>query len=207
LFAVGSHGRGLLGWKSDLDVLFVTSGSASEIEPLVDAVLYPLWDAGVTIGHQVMVVDDLLQNAHEALQTATALLDIRLLAGSESLSRALQERAFDELFTGTSLTAFLERMQREVEERWRRFGDSVYLLEPDVKNGAGGLRDADVVRWTARAAGRSERAIAACCPRAQRADARAGDRPSRALRAASRAFYGAAGTSLRRPGVKTVPEA
>jgi len=151
LFAVGSHGRSLLGWKSDLDVLFVTSGSASEIAPLVDAVLYPLWDAGVTIGHQVMRVDDLLQNAHEALQTATALLDIRLLAGSESLARALRERAFTELFTGAGLTAFLDRMRREVAERWRRFGDSVYLLEPDVKNGAGGLRDADVVRWTARA--------------------------------------------------------
>jgi [protein-PII] uridylyltransferase len=151
LFAVGSHGRSLLGLKSDLDVLFVTSGSASEIGPLVDSVLYPLWDAGVTIGHQVMRVEDLLQNAKEALQTATALLDIRLLAGSESLSRALQERAFAELFSGAGLTAFLDRVRREVEERWRRFGDSVYLLEPDVKNGAGGLRDADVVRWTARA--------------------------------------------------------
>lgn len=151
LFAVGSHGRSLLGWKSDLDVLFVTSGSVSEIAPLVDAVLYPLWDAGVTIGHQVMRVDDLLQNAHEFLQTATALLDMRLLAGSESLSQALQARAFSELFSGEGLTALLERMHREVEDRWRRFGDSLYLLEPDVKNGAGGLRDADVVRWTARA--------------------------------------------------------
>jgi [protein-PII] uridylyltransferase len=151
LFAVGSHGRGLLGWKSDLDVLFVTSGSAGDIAPLVDSVLYPLWDAGVTIGHQVMRIDDLLQNAREALPTATALLDLRLLAGSESVSAELQKRAFAELFVGEGLHAFLDRMRREVEERWRRFGDSVYLLEPDVKNGAGGLRDADVVRWTARA--------------------------------------------------------
>jgi [protein-PII] uridylyltransferase len=82
LFAVGSHGRGALGWKSDLDVLFVTSGSSSESASLVDAVLYPLWDAGVTIGHQVMRMDDLLQNAKEALPTATALLDMRYLAGS-----------------------------------------------------------------------------------------------------------------------------
>ncbi|HET8936242.1 MAG TPA: DUF294 nucleotidyltransferase-like domain-containing protein, partial [Polyangiales bacterium] len=124
LFAVGSHGRGQLGWHSDLDVLFVTSGSASEIAPLVDAVLYPLWDAGVSIGHQVMRLDDLLQNAGEALQTATALLDLRLLAGSESLSVQLNERAFSELFAGAGLRSFIDRMCREVEERWRRFGDS-----------------------------------------------------------------------------------
>lgn len=128
LFAVGSHGRGALGWKSDLDVLFVTSGSASESAGLVDAVLYPLWDAGVTIGHQVMRVDDLLQNAKEALPTATALLDMRILAGSESLREELHKRAFAELFCGAGLQSFIDRLRREVEERWRRFGDSVYLL-------------------------------------------------------------------------------
>lgn len=151
LYAVGSFGRSQLAWKSDLDVLFATDGSSAELAPLVESVLYPLWDAGVAIGHQVMAVDELLENAEQALPTATALLDLRLIAGSEALTQELRARARSALLAGEGLRALVARLRREVEERWARFGDSVYLLEPDVKNGAGGLRDADVVTWMARA--------------------------------------------------------
>ena len=151
LAAVGGYGRFQLGWKSDLDVLFVTTSDAAELQPFVEALLYPLWDAGVAIGHQVMRVDDLIDNAREALPTATALLDFRALAGSARIGEQLRERAWRELFCSESRALFIERLAREVEERWRRYGDSVYLLEPEVKNGAGGLRDVDVTSWTARA--------------------------------------------------------
>ena len=151
LAAVGGYGRQQLGWKSDLDVMFVTTADAAELERFVEAVLYPLWDAGVAIGHQVMRVEDFIDNAREALPTATALLDFRPLAGSAHIGEQLRDRAFVELFSPIERAQFVERLAREVEERWRRYGDSVYLLEPDVKNGAGGLRDVDVACWTARA--------------------------------------------------------
>src|SRR4029077_12125985 len=78
-------------------------------------------------------------------------LDWRALAGDAAIGVRLRERSYAELFGPGRLDAFLTRLQSEVEERWRRFGDSVYLLEPDVKNGAGGLRDIDVTTWAARA--------------------------------------------------------
>lgn len=149
--AVGGYGRNQLGWKSDLDVMFVTKGNVSEIEAFVEAVLYPLWDAGIAIGHQVTRMDDLIETARDTLPTATALLDVRRLAGSSGIARQLRERAFRHLFAAEHQARFIERLAREVEERWKRYGDSVYLLEPDVKNGAGGLRDIDVASWTARA--------------------------------------------------------
>ncbi|MET0389820.1 MAG: [protein-PII] uridylyltransferase [Polyangiales bacterium] len=151
LAAVGGYGRNQLGWKSDLDVLFVTKGNASELEAFIEAMLYPLWDAGIAIGHQAMRLDELIDNAREALPTATALLDFRRLAGSQQLARELRDRAATELFSREQQERFIARLSHEVEERWRRYGDSVYLLEPDVKNGAGGLRDIDVAYWTARA--------------------------------------------------------
>jgi len=151
LAAVGGYGRQQLGWKSDLDVMFVTMTDTAELEDFVEAVLYPLWDAGVAIGHQVMRVDHLIDTAREALPTATALLDFRPLVGSARIGEQLRERSARELFCPEGRALFVERLVREVEERWRRYGDSVYLLEPDVKNGAGGLRDVDVACWTARA--------------------------------------------------------
>ncbi|MEY4578934.1 MAG: hypothetical protein RL701_3637, partial [Pseudomonadota bacterium] len=149
--AVGGYGRNQLGWKSDLDVIFVTKGNVAEIEGFVEAMLYPLWDAGIAIGHQVMRLDDIIETARDALPTATALLDVRRLAGSTAIARQLRERAFRHLFSPDQQAGFIARLAHEVEERWRRYGDSVYLLEPDVKNGAGGLRDIDVAWWTARA--------------------------------------------------------
>src|SRR5699024_9696478 len=77
--AVGGYGRNQLGWKSDLDVVFLTTAPVSELEAFVEAVLYPLWDSGVAIGHQVLNIDDAIADARGALPTATALLDWRAL--------------------------------------------------------------------------------------------------------------------------------
>lgn len=151
LAAVGGYGRRQLGWKSDLDVLFVTEGDPAELAGFVEAVLYPLWDAGIALGHQVTRVDDLIEDAQQSLPTATALLDFRALAGSVKLRDALRTRADAALFTAQAVPTFLARLAGAVDERWRRYGDSPYLLEPDVKNGAGGLRDVDVASWVAQA--------------------------------------------------------
>lgn len=151
LGAVGGYGRGVLGWKSDLDLWFVTDEAPERVRALAEAMLYPLWDAGVSVGHQVATITDLIEAARADLPTATSLLDFRRLAGQAELARQLDARAFDGIFSERELPAFLQRLDAEVSERYRRFGDSVYLLEPDVKSGAGGLRDMCVATWAARA--------------------------------------------------------
>ena len=71
LGAVGGYGRGLLGWTSDLDLWFVTDGAPERVQPLAEAMLYPLWDAGVSVGHQVATVTDLIEAARVDMPTAT----------------------------------------------------------------------------------------------------------------------------------------
>jgi [protein-PII] uridylyltransferase len=151
LGAVGGYGRSLLGWKSDLDLWFVTDEAPERVRPLAEAMLYPLWDAGVSVGHQVASITDLVEAARVDLPTATSLLDFRRLAGEAELGRQLESRAYAGIFSERELPGFLGRLDAEVTERYKRFGDSVYLLEPDVKCGAGGLRDLSIAMWAARA--------------------------------------------------------
>ncbi|MGO9711465.1 MAG: bifunctional uridylyltransferase/uridylyl-removing protein GlnD [Polyangiaceae bacterium] len=154
LAAVGSYGRGAVALRSDADVRIIVpprSKSRELATKFVEALLYPLWDAGLSIGHQVIDPDEVLSLAHEDLATATSLLDLRALAGERSLATSLVDRAYEGLFDGSELAAFIERLEEEATGRHARFGGSVYLLEPDVKSGAGGLRDLDGARWAARA--------------------------------------------------------
>ncbi|HEU4407960.1 MAG TPA: [protein-PII] uridylyltransferase [Polyangiaceae bacterium] len=149
LLAVGSYGRGAVALGSDVDLRFVVGRDGGPARALAEAMLYPLWDGGVQVGHQVVGVDEWLSLAPSDLPTATSLLDARPLGGDLSLAERLAAGARRGLFAGPALAAFVARLAAEVEARRARFGDSVYLLEPDVKNGAGGLRDLDVARWAA----------------------------------------------------------
>ncbi|HEY4116645.1 MAG TPA: [protein-PII] uridylyltransferase, partial [Byssovorax sp.] len=146
--AVGGLGRGAVALGSDLDVR-VVSQDEDAARRVADALLYPLWDAGVPVGHQVVAPDALLDAARDDLPSATSLLDYRHLAGDASIGEALVRRAEAGIFAHSELPAFLARLEAEAAQRHARFGGSVYLLEPDVKNGAGGLRDLDIVRWAA----------------------------------------------------------
>jgi [protein-PII] uridylyltransferase len=151
--AVGSHGRGAVALKSDADLRIVVPADAreSEVSAFAEALLYPLWDAGVAIGHQVTGQAALLELARHDLASATTLLDMRHLQGAAAPLESLLVRAYQGLFAEEGLMEFVTRLQEETEVRHERFGGSVYLLEPDVKSGAGGLRDLDGARWAARA--------------------------------------------------------
>jgi [protein-PII] uridylyltransferase len=156
LVAVGSYGRRTLSVHSDLDVRLLSDSDLPSVRPLAEALLYPLWDAGLNIGHQVISRDETIELARTDLPTATSLLDFRHIAGDEKLTEALMAAAFEHVFGADELPGFLTRLERGANERHERFGGSVFLLEPDVKNGTGGLRDLDVARWAARARFRIE---------------------------------------------------
>ncbi len=151
LAAVGSYGRGALALHSDLDVRLLTSQRLDKVGKVAEALLYPLWDAGLSIGHQVVTASDLIDLARTDLPTATTLLDWRVVAGDRLGTEKLINRAFEGLFGASNIQRFLDRMEQHASERSERFGGSVYLLEPDVKNGIGGLRDLDIAHWAARA--------------------------------------------------------
>lgn len=149
LAGVGSYGRGAVALRSDVDLRILARGGSAA--PAADDILYPLWDMGISVGHQVVAIEPLVEAARDDLPTATCLLDWRHVAGDASLSAALQKRAEAGVFAHSELPRFIQRLGEEVESRHTRFGGSVYLLEPDVKNGAGGLRDLDVARWAMKA--------------------------------------------------------
>lgn len=148
LAAVGSYGRGALAMRSDLDVRIVVRDAALA-EPIVRDVIYPLWDASLSVGHQVLVLSEFLELAREDVATQTSLLDLRFVAGDRTLTEEVKWRGSG-LFSGAAGHLFAERLAADMAKRHERFGDSLYLLEPDVKNTEGGLRDLDVTRWIAR---------------------------------------------------------
>jgi [protein-PII] uridylyltransferase len=154
LAAVGSFGRGAVALRSDADVVVVVDASKISLrdaQAFAEGLLYPLWDATLAVGHQVLTVADALPLAQADLATATALLDLRLLEGDDAPMNDLVARAHEGLFGEDDLGAFIDRLDAEATARHERFGGSVYLLEPEVKSGAGGLRDLDGARWAARA--------------------------------------------------------
>ncbi len=150
LGGVGGYGRSALALGSDLDLRLVARDAAAA-SIVAEALFYPLWDMGVPVGHLVGTVDDLVESARTDLKAATSLLDYRHIAGDRLLSNELEQRCRAGVFAHNELSRLFSRIENEVRERHARFGGSVYLLEPDVKNGAGGLRDFDIACWAGKA--------------------------------------------------------
>lgn len=151
LVGVGGYGRGLVGLHSDIDVLFLCEDpSDRHVAALAEGLLYPLWDLGFDIGHAVRGVDETLALARQDIRTATTLLDLRWIGGDRRLVEDLVAGGRRHVFD-PALEAFLAMLSEDTEARHERFGGSLYLLEPDVKLGRGGLRDLDVAQWAANA--------------------------------------------------------
>src|SRR4051794_5669124 len=148
LVAVGGYGRGELAPASDIDLLLLHElRDGRVVRELAERLLYPLWDAGFEVGHGVRTVKESLALAAERFDAATAMLDARLLDGDAGLFSTLRERLWD--WVRKPRTGFVERLWAAAEERRRRFGSVSQLLEPDVKEGAGGLRDIHTLGWLA----------------------------------------------------------
>lgn len=141
LVALGGYGAGALLPASDLDLLVVTDGTPARLKPFIEALLYPLWDAGLKVGHQVRDQRDQLRATREDLATLTAALTGRHIAGDDGLTgTVLNACARDAKKRSGQVLEALAQRPRE---------GSAYLLEPDLKEGAGGRRDYDELTWTA----------------------------------------------------------
>lgn len=149
LVAVGGQGRRELAPQSDLDLLLLV-GKGADAAAVADGLWYPVWDAGLKLGHAVRSVRDTLTLAAEDLETATALLSARHLAGARPLTEELEEKA--KAAWRKRGRRWLEELSASVRSRHCEAGEVAFDLEPDLKDGRGGLRDVHALAW-ARAAG------------------------------------------------------
>ncbi|MFP4270015.1 MAG: [protein-PII] uridylyltransferase [Alphaproteobacteria bacterium] len=148
--AVGGYGRGDLAPHSDIDLLFLLPYKATpRIEQLVETVLYTLWDLRLKVGHAVRSVDDALRTARGDTTVLTTALETRLLTGDAALYDQFKRRLGEEVLPGRGV-GYLHEKLAERAERHEKVGDSRYLLEPNVKDGEGGLRDLHLIMWLAR---------------------------------------------------------
>ena len=145
LAAVGGYGRGELSPGSDLDILFLHTGkvSADDLKAFVNDVLYPLWDKK-SVDHSVRTRSETRDAASSDLRVATGLLDIRLIAGNLDLVAGVQLDALD--FWRKNAKENLANLHKSLQERHVRAGELAYLLEPDLKEARGGLRDIQALR-------------------------------------------------------------
>lgn len=161
IVALGGYGRNELCPWSDVDLLFLVPKDLSDggevppaVRQFVEGVLYGLWDLGIEVGQTVRTVDETIAAATEDVSVLTSLFDARLLVRGDALCPLLAEvqRALHtQLLTGPKLTQYIEAKLVEARERRARFGDTVFLLEPNIKESEGGLREMHSARWVARA--------------------------------------------------------
>src|SRR5271169_6250492 len=150
LVAVGGYGRGELAPFSDVDLLFLLPYKQTPFtEQVVEYLLYLLWDLGLRIGQATRSVEECQRLAKSDLTIRTGLLEARYLCGDQALFRDLKKRFDSDIVRGTA-AQFVEGKLAERDARHQRVGDSRYQLEPNVKEGKGGLRDLHTLFWIAK---------------------------------------------------------
>ena len=150
LLAVGGFGRGHLHPHSDIDLLLLHGEKTlpGPLQAAIERFVTVLWDAGFYLGHSVRNLDQCVEEVGADVSTATSLMEVRLLCGPEALHRALETAiAPDRLWPADE---FFHAKFREQQARHDQFGETAYNLEPNIKEGPGGLRDIQMVAWVAK---------------------------------------------------------
>src|SRR3954470_9285123 len=141
IVATGGYGRGILAPGSDIDLLFLLPYKQTAwSESIAEAILYALWDMGLKVGHATRSVNECIRQCKADMTIRTAILEARFLLGERKLYDELMARFDKDVVSGTG-AEFVAAKLAEREERHRRSGQSRYLVEPNVKEGKGGLRD------------------------------------------------------------------
>ncbi len=147
ILAVGGYGRGEMAPHSDVDIAFVTPYKRSSwTEQVVEAMLYLLWDLGLKVGQSSRSLDETVKMAQEDLTIRTALLESRFVWGDRAVYEEASLRFWNEV-VGKTAPEFVKLKMAERDERHKRMGDSRYVVEPNVKDGKGGLRDLHTLYW------------------------------------------------------------
>ena len=147
LAAVGGYGRGTLAPGSDIDLLFILPYKQTPWgEQVTEYILYMLWDLGQKVGHAVRSVDDCLRMARSDMTVRTATLEARFLTGERALFTALLARFETEIMPRTG-PEFIAAKMAERDERHNAMGNTRYVVEPNIKDGKGGLRDLNTLFW------------------------------------------------------------
>lgn len=147
IVATGGYGRGLLAPGSDIDLLFLLPYKQTPWgESVVEYMLLMLWDLGFKVGHATRTVDQCVKLAQADITIRTALLDSRLILGDVQLFAEFEDRFRSEVVKGTA-RQFIDAKMAERDERTRRAGESRYKVEPNIKDGKGGLRDLHTLQW------------------------------------------------------------
>ena len=148
--AVGGYGRGTLAPGSDIDLLFVLPYKQTPwSEQIVEYMLYILWDLGLKVGHATRNIDECVRLSRQDMTIRTSILEARFILGDEALFAELMQR-FDQEVVQATGADFVQAKLAERDERHRKAGESRYLVEPNVKDGKGGLRDLHTLFWIAK---------------------------------------------------------
>ncbi|WP_375255580.1 [protein-PII] uridylyltransferase [Yoonia sp.] len=147
LIAVGGYGRGEMAPQSDVDLLFLTPYKITPwAESVIESMLYMLWDLKLKVGHASRTIKDCVRLAREDYTIRTSLVEYRHLDGDPGLAQELGKRLWEDLFKSTARN-FIEAKLSERAERHRKQGGQRYVVEPNVKEGKGGLRDLQSLFW------------------------------------------------------------
>jgi len=147
IMAVGGYGRGEMAPYSDVDIGFVTPYKPTPwTEQVIESMLYVLWDLGLKVGHSSRSIDETVRMAKSDLTIRTALLEARFIWGDRDIYEQSRHRFTEEVMRDTA-RAFVAEKLAERENRHRQMGDSRYVVEPNVKEGKGGLRDLHTLFW------------------------------------------------------------
>ncbi|RVQ67119.1 [protein-PII] uridylyltransferase [Croceicoccus ponticola] len=147
ILAVGGYGREEMAPQSDVDIAFITPmKNTAWCEQVIEAMLYYLWDLSLKVGHSSRTLDDMVRMARQDLTIRTALLEARFLWGDQVLYDQVRDRFWKDVVKGTERQFIADKLE-ERDARHKRMGDSRYVVEPNVKEGKGGLRDLHTLYW------------------------------------------------------------
>lgn len=147
LVAVGGYGRGTLAPQSDVDLLFVLPYKQTPLgEQVAEYILYMLWDLGLKVGHATRTIDECLRLSKSDTTICTSILEARFLTGDEALFEEMLDR-FDKEVVQKTTSQYIHAKLEERDDRHKRMGETRYVVEPNVKDGKGGLRDLHTLFW------------------------------------------------------------